>query len=145
MVYKLNEVIVRNRLSTEIKNVKVVFTESNKSNSVISYLFDWSTVDVESGYCVRFKKEVIFGDVREKQQIKIRSELPFHGEERCYWQVYFEYQRKKYKINKNNAMVNPWPQDSGKYVEITIRNEGVYIRLDFVMNSGNAYFYAEAA
>ena len=143
MTYKLEEVIVRNRLDTVINNVRVVFTESNKGRSLLSYIFNWTTVDIESGDYVRFKKEVVVGEVKEKQQVKTKCELPFYGEERCYWQVYFHYGGRKYKINKNNAMVNPLPQDNRQYVEITVRREGSNIRLDFVMNSGDAYFYAE--
>ena len=144
MAYMLNKVIVRNKLETEITKARVVFVQSDKGTSIFSYMFNWSKVDVEYGNSVCFKKEISVGDVKVDQEVEVDCELSYARGRRYYWQVYFFYGGRKYKINKNNAMVNPWSQDDGEYVEITIRKEASNIRLDFVMNSGNAYFYAEA-
>ena len=144
MAYMLNKVIVRNKLETEITKVRVVFVQSDKGTSIFSYMFNWSKVDVEYGNSVCFKKEISVGDVEVDQEVEVHCELSYARGRRYYWQVYFFYGGRKYKINKNNAMVNLWSQDDGEYVEITIRKEASNIRLDFVMNSGNAYFYAEA-
>ena len=141
----LKKIIVRNRLQALIKNVRVVFAQSDKGTNVFSYVFNWSKVDVECGNNVRFKKEITVGDVQADQEVEKDVEFSFTGGRRFYWQVYFFYNGRRYKINKNNAMANPWSQDDEKYVEITIRYEGEDIRLDFVMDSGNAYFYAAAA
>ena len=50
---------------------------------------------------------------------------------------------RRYKINKDNAQVNVWDIDRGGDLEITLLNEGINIRVDFKLPSGNAYFYAE--
>ena len=44
---------------------------------------------------------------------------------------------------KKNAQVNVWDIDNHGELEITLLSEGNYIRVDFKLPSGNAYFYAE--
>ena len=143
MAHVLKTVTVRNKLDATVENVKVVYAQSDKSTSLVSYAFDWSTVDVESDAHVISKKQVLIGSIEKCQEVSVDDDIPF-AKTRGYWQVYFQYNNCKYKIDKNNAMMNPFPQDDGKYVEITIRRESDNIRLDFVMDSGNAYFYAMA-
>ena len=141
MAYILKQVIIRNKLDDNIKNVKVLYAQSDKNTNVLAYAFDWSTVNVETEAHVLSKKEVLVGDVDRGREVQVECVIPFTFT-RGYWQVYFRYKNSLYKINKNNAMVNPWSQDDEKYVEITVRFEGEKIRLDFSLDSGNAYFYA---
>ena len=143
---KLKKVTVRNKLDDRLSEVKVLYAQSNKSTSVFGYATNWKKVNVEDPKCslITDREEVSLGDIPFEKEATVECEIPFGMGVRGYWQVYFRYRGKSYKINKNNAQVNPWyPEDDGQYVEITIRyEEGEKIRLDFVMRSGNAYFYA---
>lgn len=139
----LNGVIVRNQLTRQIENVQVVFAHSKKSTSWWAYATDWRTVDIETGDYIFGKYEVDVGNLENGGHRTVDKHLPFDDDERGYWQVYFRIGAVKYSIDKNNAQCNPWADDSGKYVEITLREElpSKAIRVDFVLPSGNAYFY----
>lgn len=141
--YYIRKITVRNRLNSALTNVKVVYGQSKKNTGVMGYLFDLRTVDVETGYLILGgTQEVSLPDISVNEEASDDCNVRFYDGLRGYWQVYFDMGNKRFKINKNNAMMNPWPQDGGKYVEITIRYQGDRIRLDFVMDSGNCYFYA---
>jgi hypothetical protein len=149
MAYALETVTVRNRLNGQLTNVKVLYAQSTKSTRWFSYLLDWRVVNVESqtASTVEYRRNVVLGTIPVKGETSVSTSIPFRAGVRGYWQVYFDYGGKQYKINKNNAQVNPWVSDDKKYVEITVRFEEklrkTLMRIDFVMNSGNAYFYAE--
>ena len=139
----MDGISVRNKLNKKITQVMVKYCESNKGTSVLSYTWNWSTVDVESKANVRWSQNISVGDIPQCEEKTVAERIGFDESTRGYWQVYFCFDGYNYKINKNNAMANPWAQDAGTKPEITIRKEGEYIRLDFVFDSGNAYFYAE--
>lgn len=141
--YYIRKITVRNKLNAALTNVKVVYGQSKKETSILAYAFDWRTVNIETGYLILGKtEEVPLPDIPVNEEAGDNCNVRFFDGLRGYWQVYFDMGNRRFKINKNNAMVNPFSQDDGKYVEITIRYEGNKIRLDFVMDSGNAYFYA---
>lgn len=140
--YYIRRITVRNKLNAALTNVKVVYGQSKKETGLMAYAFDWRSVNIETGHLIIGKTDVRLPDVPVDGEAGENCNVRFFDGLRGYWQVYFEKDGKSFKINKNNAQVNPWPQDDGKYLEITIRYEGDFIRLDFVMDSGNAYFYA---
>ena len=75
--------------------------------------------------------------VSNKNQIKCSTDF------RGYWQVYWSDKNGgNYRINKNNSQVNVYEMDHENELEITLLHEADFIRIDFKMTSGNAYFYA---
>jgi hypothetical protein len=149
MAFALQTVIVRNKLESPLTNVKVLYAQSNKKTGWWDYATDWRVVDVEdeTNVLVQDRTSVVVGSVPVEEETRVSTSILFAEGARGYWQVYFDYNGRQYKIDKNNAQVNPWPVDDKKYVEITVRFEETTnrtrIRIDFVMSSGNAYFYAK--
>ena len=90
--------------------------------------------------CKTVKFEV--GDIPAGTSVTKEHKIKFSGDVRGYWQVYFTFNGSSWHIDKNNAQANAWSQDNGTIPEITVRKEVDKLRLDFVFNSGNAYFYA---
>ena len=84
------------------------------------------------------------GDVKSNEQTSNYQGLDCSSVYRGYWQVYWKrkYSGYEYKINKNNAQMNVWQIDNNDELEITLLYEKNDIRLNFILPSGNAYFYA---
>lgn len=147
MEVDLAKITVRNKLPYDITDVRVVYGAGNKkqahSTVASEYWFDWKTVNLETGTNVVYTRDQTIGEIKsgsDKSATGFSCSTYFWG----YWQVMWKDQGsgKPYKINKNNAQVNVWEMDKGGELEITILKETDYIRVDFKLTSGNAYFYA---
>ena len=139
----MSGVTIRNQLGKIITNVEVTFATSTKGTSLLSYAFNWSTVNVMKGVNVEKTTKVDVGTVESGESKTVKKEMMYRGNKRGYWQVHFTYNGIRYAINKNNAQANPWPMDNRTEPEITILWAGAYIKFNFVFKSGNAYFYAK--
>ena len=150
---KFSEVTIRNKLDKKITNVSLVYAAGDKCQARDALATDYwltldgRTIDIVKGYNTIFKSRVTikFDDIKSKGKQSGKSKLEVSTYFRGYWMVYFTYNGVVYKINKNNAMCNPWPMDRNTELEITIMKEEEYIRINFLMTSGHAYFYATPA
>lgn len=144
----LGKITVRNKLESNIENVRVLYGAGDKnqdhSGLGLAYWFDWKTVDLECRQNVVFTTERHIGDISSESQ-KSTTNFVCSTLYRGYWQLYWKIGNIQYKINKNNAQVNVWDMDAGRELEITIMKETDCIRADFKLPSGNAYFYAAVA
>ena len=125
----------------DVENVVVCFAESRKGDD-LSFLFDFRTVDVETGENVYWEKTIVFkgnfspGIVREASNEKV-----YFGNNRNYWQIYFTHDGDNYKIDANNAMFNLSKlRDNGKLVKIKIWRLKNEIWVQFIAPSGKKWF-----
>ena len=138
--FSIDRITVHNKLSAKLSNVKVTFAQSSTPPSGWSRLFDWRTIDVESGVDMMFRKTVVFGDIGVDEQITADDSLHYAPCYTGYWQMSFDCDGVSHKINPSNARHCSSAQDNRKYVDIAVRYQGDGIRLDFVMESGIVSF-----
>ena len=133
-----------NRLEEEISKMWVVFAESSKSRG-LSYVYNFSVVDVETGANVNKLETVEFKalTIPAGEAVKSKEKLIFEYN-RHYWQVYFTYKGRCYKIDKNNAMFNLEEKDNGGKLKITLRAKRNKVLLDFETETDSDTFHAIA-
>lgn len=141
---KIQRIVFINRLQSKISNLKITFGLSTKSASFLSYIVDYRNVDIEREENIIRRKEINMDYVEPDQQVfsKEGDALEFQEEVRCYWQIYFKYEGRNYKIDKNNAMMNLIPAlDDGCTLDIIVRRDGDKIRANMIVDSGQSYSY----
>ena len=96
---------IRNKLEFPLTDVKVIYGESNKGTSVLSYSFHWSTVDVSnSKNCKTVKFDV--RNVPAGTSVTKEHQINFSGDVRGYWQVFFRFSGSSWHMDKSNAQAN---------------------------------------
>ncbi len=143
---RLRAIRVRNSLDPEapLTSVSVVFGESSKSYGFLASVFDWSTVDMVTKRNIISSERVLFvGEICTDEFEEVPRAIPFQGDRRTYWQVFFTYMGISYKLNTNNAEVAVLSDDDGRHMEINIRRSPEGIRVDFTCYTGNAFFFAK--
>jgi len=129
----------------DLTNIKIYSVISQKGANNLSYVFNWSYVDVEkdslnglwqSRQIVSSPCKIPPGD-----QTTLECSLRFDETFRHYWQFKCEIGEQKYKISKNNAQANLWDMDDHKIPRFIILKEGEYFRINMMFPSGTAYFY----
>lgn len=144
MSSRISRVVFINRLINTISNVRVIFGQSTKSTSFFSYISDFRGIDIENQENISRRQQINFPDVVSYAQVfsTEKEAIKFEGDMRCYWQIYFEYEGRRYKIDKNNAMMNlESGLDNNSTLDIIVRKEGDKIRVNMIIDSGQAYFY----
>ncbi|CAF1574322.1 unnamed protein product [Rotaria magnacalcarata] len=144
----LDAVTVQNKLGHRISNVSVLYAASNKLQAehildVVPYLNDLRTVDIQTRENIRYTKTTGCDRINSHSQETLDG---FGGSTkyRGYWQVYFRFGNRNYKIDKENAQMNIWRDDHHGTMVITILAESDgRIRIDMILPSGNAHFYVE--
>ena len=112
------KVKVVNNLNDKISEVQVCYAESSKGRGA-SYLYNFRTVDIESEESINWKNVLNLGEIQSLHDF-VSTENVYFGNNRGYWQVYFNYRGNDYKINKNNANFNLEKKDQEKPVVIEI-------------------------
>ena len=126
---------VQNKLSFDVSNVVVVFAQSPLAPNI-----DWKQVDVSSKVNIDSLVEVFVGDLMPNEEQTVLGEVEYTDKKRGYWQVYFNLDDFKIAINTNKAQANPWRQDDGKMVDITLGKSGKESFVEFLFDSGSAHF-----
>lgn len=134
-----------NRLPDKIKNIKIIFGESSKNNTLVSYISDFRNVDIFSNKNILSKKEIQIRDADSDAQVfsETGNLFRFNADMRYYWQICFEFQGTSYRINKNNAMMNLNELDDQGTLDIIVRKVENKIRATMIVPSGQVYFYFE--
>jgi len=73
MEYHLRKVIVNNRLNKSIRNVQVKYAQSDKSTTLLSYSFNWKTVDVTTKYGIMYDVMIDVGDVKRDDPNRVSA------------------------------------------------------------------------
>ena len=136
---------VRNRLAYDVSNVIVVFAQSPLAPNI-----DWKLVDVSSKVNIDSMVEISVGNLKSNEEKTILGEIEYTDRKRGYWQVYFNIDstdsttrnqiKYQYAIKTNKAQANPWRQDNGKTVQITIGKYEKEYLVEFLFDSGSAHF-----
>ena len=130
-------VTVKNKLQFDITQVTVRYAESVKRQGLF-YRLDPRSVDVEleRNVCwirnARFDKVPLGGEQKSDYEI-------FFGNNRGYWQVYFSYKGKEYKIDPKKAEAS---LTSSGDLTIDILEDGENIKIDLNAPSFHETFHA---
>ena len=131
-------VTVKNKLQSDITKVTVRYAESVKRQGPFYKLLDPRSVDVELERNVCWVRNARFDEVPKGGESKSDYEI-FFGNNRGYWQVYFTFEQKEYKIDPENAEAS---LTSSGDLTIDILEDGENIKIDLNAPSFHKTFHA---
>jgi hypothetical protein len=142
VVATIKKINIHNKSRFDLINFELLYAANNKATDLTSYMFDWRTVNIVNGDNVSYKQTITIGNVKSNSLVSVDCNLRTILRHRSYWQIFYETpDGSTHSIDKNNAQCNVWGIDDGKELDLFIIEEGSYLRVDFILPSGKAYFY----
>ncbi|ESN95242.1 hypothetical protein HELRODRAFT_179578 [Helobdella robusta] len=136
MLNTLNKIVVKNRLNDVVSEIVVQYAESNKS---ISNWYNLKDVNVETfeniawSRCVTYEK-CIAGD----DEVELDANNICFGENNGFWQIYFIYKSKNYKLTKPNNEFSLSKDDNKGIMTISLLMNQDEITLEAIFQKGSS-------